>query len=321
MNRPALAAAALAAALATASAAQDWPAGAVRIVVPFGPGSTPDIVARIVGDKLSTRIGRPFIVDNRPGAGGNIGTDAVAKAAPDGRTIGLSIAGPLAVNALLYKSLPYDPARDLAPVTIAAMQPSVLVVAPRLGVSSTAQLIALLKASPGKYNYASMGGGSISHLAMEALASRSGTRIVHVPYSGSVPAVLALLSGEADLAVLPAGAVMPQIMAGKLTALAVATRKRSPLLAGLPTLQEAGIEDVYADAWTGFVVPARTPAAVVARLRAEIARVLADPEVRERLRAQYMEVVASSPEEFRAVMKADVERWRPVIAKDHITLD
>jgi tripartite-type tricarboxylate transporter receptor subunit TctC len=321
MKLSTLAGAALSGLVATASLAQDWPAGPVHLVVPYGPGSTPDIVARIVGEKLSARIGKPLIVDNKPGAGGNIGTDAVAKAAPDGQTIGLSIAGPLAVNALLYKSMPYDPARDLAPVTIAATQPSVLVVTPRLGVSSTAQLIALLKASPGKYNYSSMGGGSISHLAMEALAASSGTRIVHVPYSGSAPAVLALLSGEVDLACLPAAAVMPQIKAGKLTALAVATQRRSPALPDLPTLREAGIEDVFADAWMGFVVPARTPAPVVKRLQDEIGRVLADPQVREKLRAQYMDVVASSPAEFRAVMKADVERWRPVIEKNHITLD
>jgi tripartite-type tricarboxylate transporter receptor subunit TctC len=315
------AAAVLAATVATASYSQDWPTGPVHIVVPYGPGSTPDIVARLVGEKLSALIGKPLVVDNRPGASGNIGTDAVAKALPDGQTIGLSIAGPLAVNALLYKSMPYDPARDLVPVTIAATQPSVLVVTHRLGVASTAELLALLKANPGKYNYSSMGGGSISHLAMEALASRSGTRIVHVPYSGSAPAVLALLSGEVDLACLPAAAVMPQIKAGKLTALAVATQSRSAALPGLPTLREAGIEDVFADAWMGFVVPARTPAPVVKRLQDAIAQVLADPQLREKLRAQYMDVVASTPAEFRAVMQADVERWRPVIEKNHITLD
>ena len=321
MKLRSIAAAAFVAAVATASIAQDWPAGPVHLEVPYGPGSTPDIVARIVGERLSARIGKPLVVDNKPGAGGNIGTDAVAKAAPDGQTIGLSIAGPLAVNTLLYKSMPYDPARDLALITIAATQPSVLVVTPRLGVSTTAELVAALKANPGKYNYSSMGGGSISHLAMEALASRSGAEIVHVPYSGSAPAVLALLSGEVDLACLPAAAVMPQIKAGKLKALAVATEKRSPVLPDLPTLREAGIENVFADAWMGFVVPARTPAAIVKRLRDEIGLVLADREVREKLRAQYMDVVANSPAEFRAVMNADMERWKPVIEKNHIRLD
>ncbi len=316
-----LAGAAIAALVAAASVAQDWPAGPVHIVVPYGPGSTPDIVARIVGEKLSARIGKALIVDNKPGAGGNIGTDAVAKAAPDGQTIGLSIAGPLAVNTLLYKSMPYDPARDLAPITIAATQASVLVVTPRLGVSTTAELVAALKANPGKYNYSSMGGGSISHLAMEALAARSGTEIVHVPYPGSASAVLALLSGEVDLACLPAAAVMPQIKARKLRALAVATEERSPALPDLPTLREAGIENVFADAWMGFVVPARTPAAIVKRLQEEIGQVLADREVREKLGAQYMDVVANSPAQFRAVMNADVARWKPVIEKNHIRLD
>ncbi|MGZ5038640.1 MAG: Bug family tripartite tricarboxylate transporter substrate binding protein [Usitatibacter sp.] len=316
-----LAGALVAAALSTASPAQEWPSGPVHIVVPFGPGSTPDIVARLVADRLSARLGKPVIVDNKPGAGGNIGTDAVAKAAPDGQTIGLSIAGPLAVNTLLYRSMPYDPARDLAPVTIAATQPSILVVAPRLGVSTTAELVALLKANPGKYNYSSMGGGSISHLAMEALSARSGAQIVHVPYSGSAPAVLALLTGEVDLACLPATVAMPQIKAGKLKALAVATEKRSPALPGIPTLREAGIENVFADAWMGFVVPARTPAPVVKRLQEELVRALDDPQVREKLRAQYMDVVAGSPAEFRAVMAADLARWKPVIEKNHIKLD
>ncbi|MGZ5082978.1 MAG: Bug family tripartite tricarboxylate transporter substrate binding protein [Usitatibacter sp.] len=311
----------VAAALSTASPAQEWPSGPVHIVVPFGPGSTPDIVARLVADRLSARLGKPVIVDNKPGAGGNIGTDAVAKAAPDGQTIGLSIAGPLAVNTLLYRSMPYDPARDLAPVTIAATQPSILVVAPRLGVSTTAELVALLKANPGKYNYSSMGGGSISHLAMEALSARSGAQIVHVPYSGSAPAVLALLTGEVDLACLPATVAMPQIKAGKLKALAVATEKRSPALPGIPTLREAGIENVFADAWMGFVVPARTPAPVVKRLQEELVRALDDPQVREKLRAQYMDVVAGPPAEFRAVMAADLARWKPVIEKNHIKLD
>ncbi|HET9471974.1 MAG TPA: tripartite tricarboxylate transporter substrate binding protein, partial [Usitatibacter sp.] len=212
MRFPAFAARLIAALILAAPAfAQDWPAGPVHIVVPFGPGSTPDLVARVVADKLSPRIGKPVIVENKAGAAGNIGTEAVAKAAPDGQTIGLSIAGPLGVNSLLFHHLGYDPRKDLAPVTVAATQPSVLVVAPQLGVGSTDELLALLRKNPGKYNFASMGGGTISHLAMEALAAKSGTQIVHVPYSGSGPAVMALLSGDAQLACLPAAAVIPQV--------------------------------------------------------------------------------------------------------------
>jgi tripartite-type tricarboxylate transporter receptor subunit TctC len=298
-----------------------WPSGTMRIIVPFGPGSTPDFMARLVADKLGPRLGVPVVVENKAGAGGNIGTDAVAKAAPDGRTIGISIAGPLAVNALLYRKLPYDPARDLAPVTIAATQPSVVVASSRLGVQSAVELVALLRANPGKYNYASMGAGTISHLAMEAIAARAGTQLVHVPYSGSGPAVLALLAGDVDVACLPAAAVMPQVRAGRLKPLAVATARRSGALPELPTLAEAGLKDVYADAWMGFVAPAKTPPAVAQRLHDEIVAILQEPDVREKLRAQVMDVVADTPEEFRAVMHDDVERWRPVVEKNRITLD
>ena len=305
---------------AGAAFAQEWPTGTVRVVVPYGPGSTPDIVARVVSERLTNRLGKPFVVDNKPGAGGMLGTDAVAKAAPDGQTIGISIAGPLAVNTLLYRKMPYDPA-DLAPITIAATQASVVVASPSLNVGSAAELVTLLKANPGKYNYSSMGAGSISHLAMEALAARSGTQMVHVPYAGSGPAVAALLAGDTHVAALPAAAVMGHIKAGKLKALAVATEKRSPALPELPTLREAGIENVFADAWMGFVVPARTPDALVGRLFDEIAKVLAEPEVRDKLRAQYMDVVANTPAEFRAAMKADVERWKPVIERNAIKLD
>jgi tripartite-type tricarboxylate transporter receptor subunit TctC len=308
-------------ALGAASAlAQEWPTGPVRVIVPYGPGSTPDTVARVVGERLSVRLGKPFVVENKPGAAGMLGTDLVAKAPPDGQTIGISIAGPLAVNALLYRKMPYDPA-ELAPVTIAATQASVLVAIPAMNVASAADLVALLKANPGKYNYSSMGAGSISHLAMEALAARAGTQMVHVPYAGSGPAVAALLAGDTHVAALPAAAVMGHIKAGKLKALAVATERRSTALPDLPTLREAGIENVFADAWMGFVVPARTPEPIVTRLREEIARALAEPEVRERLRGQYMDVVANTPAEFRAAMKADVDRWRPVIEKNSIKLD
>ena len=313
----------LAAALPSLVQAQaaDWPKGTVHIIVPYGPGSTPDLVARIVADGLAKRTGQAVIVENKAGAAGNLGTDAIAKAAPDGQTFGISIAGPLGVNALLFKKMPYDPAHDLELVSIAVTQPSVLVVPTSLGVNSTDELLALMKKNPGKYNYASMGAGSISHLAMEALAARSGTSIVHIPYAGSGPAVTALLSGNADVAVLPAAAVMPQVKAGKVKALAVATGKRSAALPDLPTLEEAGLKDVKADAWMGFAVPAKTPPAIVARIHDEIVQILNQPEVKEKLKPLYMEVVADSPAEARAWLKSDIERWRPIIEKNNITLD
>jgi len=303
------------------AARAEWPTGPVHIIVPFGPGSTPDFVARVVAEKLSPRIGKPVVVENKTGAAGNIGTGEVAHAKPDGQTIGISIAGPLGVNSMLFRKLAYDPRHDLAPVTIAATQPSVLVVSPKLGVSTTRQLLDLLRKEPGKLNYASMGAGTISHLAMEALAARSGTQIVHVPYSGSGPAVLALLSGDAQVACLPAAAVIPQIKVGKLKALAVATAKRSSILPDLPTLAEAGLKDVYAEAWMGFVVPAKTPRAIVDKLHDDIASILRQPDVRERLAGQSMDVVADTPAQMRATLDADMARWKPIIEKNHITLD
>jgi tripartite-type tricarboxylate transporter receptor subunit TctC len=312
---------ALALSCAAAHAQSAWPSREIRVIVPFGPGSTPDIAARIVAEKLAPRLGRAVLVENKVGASGNVGTEAVARAAPDGQTIGISIAGPLAVNALLYKTMPYDAARELLPVTIAATHPSVLVVSSRIDATNARELIARLEANPGKYNYSSMGPGTISHLAMEALAARAGTRLVHVPYNCSGPAVRALLSGDVDLACLPAAAVMAQVRARKLRPLAVATATRWSAMPDVPTLAEVGLENVHADAWMGFVLPAGTPSSIARRWHDELAAVLDQPDVRERLRAQWMDVVANTPEEFRAVMKADVERWKPVIEKNHITLD
>ena len=194
--------------------ADDWPAKPVHVIVAFAPGSTPDIVARLVSERLAQRLGKPVIVENRPGAAGNIGTDAVAKAAPDGYTLGVTISGPLAANTLLFRKLPYNPQTDIEPLTIAATQPSVLVVSPKVEAADMPALLAALRANQGKFNYASMGTGSISHLAMATVAARSGTDIVHVPYPGSGQAVTSLLAGDTQMAVLPAAAVMPHVRAG-----------------------------------------------------------------------------------------------------------
>ena len=257
MKKFALALIALACAATTASA-QDWPTKQVRIIVPFGAGSTPDVVARMIGDRLHQKYGQPFIVENKPGAGGNIGTDAVAKAAPDGSTIGISIGGPLAINTLLYKKLPYNPAKDIAAVTQLVTQPSALAVSNSLGVNSIAELLALLKKNPGKYNFASIGTGSLSHLAMEAIAQKSGTTIVHIPYPSSPAAITAVIRGDAQMAMMPAISVYSQSKAGKVKMLAVSTGERSPYLPDVPTLKESGI-DVEADAWMGLIAPGGTP--------------------------------------------------------------
>ena len=238
--------------------AQTWPPKTVHILVPFGPGSTPDVVARMIADGLGKKYpGSAFVVENKPGASGNIGTDAIAKAAPDGSTIGVCIGGPLAINTLLFSHLPYDPKKDIAPISQLITQPSVLAVSPALKVNSVGELIALLKANPGKYNFASIGNGSLSHLAMEALAIKAGAKLVHVPYPGSPQAIIAVIRGDAQMACLPAISVMPQAKAGKVKMLAVSTAKRSPYLPDVPTLKESGI-DVEADAWMGLIAPGGT---------------------------------------------------------------
>ncbi|MFN3657912.1 MAG: Bug family tripartite tricarboxylate transporter substrate binding protein [Pseudolabrys sp.] len=303
-------------AAATAAAqttTQAWPLKTVHIVVPFGPGSTPDIVARVVAEGLGRKYpDSTFLVENKPGASGNLGTDAVAKAAPDGATVGISIGGPLAINTLLFSKLPYDPKRDIAAVTQLVTQPSALVVSNELKIDSVAELIALLKANPGKYNFASIGNGSLSHLAMEALAIKAGTKLVHVPYTSSPQAITAVIRNDAQIACLPAISVTPHAQAGKVKILAVSTAKRSPYLPEVPTLKESGV-DVEADAWNGLIAPGGTPKAVVARIAEDVAQIVKAPQARAKLATQIMEPVGSSPEEFRAHIDGEIARWAPVI--------
>ena len=307
--------------LASIANAQEWPQRPVKIVAPFAAASTPDTFARLLADSLRKRLGQPVIVENRPGAGGMVGTDAVAKAAPDGYTIGVSIVGPLVNNKLLYKKMPYDPDRDLVPITIAVTQPSLLVVPADRNISDLRELVASVKARPGKANYASIGVGSLSHLTMELVALRSAAEIVHVPYPGSSQAVTALLAGEVDMACLPALAVIAHVKAGKLKAIGASTARRSTSLPDVPTLREQGLDDVDAGAWIGVVAPAGTPAPIVDRIRREVVAVLKDAEVAAALQRQMMEVVGSTPEEFAAHLEAERRRWTPVIQKAKISLD
>ena len=293
--------------------AQSWPDKNVRIVVPFGPGSTPDTVARVIADQLKARHpGLTVLVENKPGASGNLGTDTVAKAAPDGQTIGVSIGGPLAINTLLFSKLPYDPQKDIAPVTQLITQASVLTATPSLNVKTVADLVTLLKNNPGKYNFSSIGNGSLSHLAMEAIAIKSGTKLVHVPYTSSPQAVTAVIRGDAQLACLPAISVVPQAEAGKVAMLAVSTAKRSTFLPNVPTLKESGI-DVEADAWMGLIAPGSTPKPLVDAISKEVVAIIKLPDVRQKLATQFMEPVGSTPEEFRMLIDNEVARWAPVI--------
>jgi len=300
-------------ALACAPAtAQDWPTKTTRIIVPFGPASTPDMVARLVADQLQQMSGDTFIVENKPGAGGNLGTDAVAKAAPDGATLGVSIGGPLAINTLLFSHLAYDPAKDIAAITQLITQPSALVVNAALGANGAGELIGLLKRNPGKYNYASIGTGSLSHLAMEAIALQSGTRLVHIPYASSPQAMTAIIRGDAQLGCLPAIAVTPHLASGAVKMLAVSTIQRSPFLPDIPTLKESGI-NVEADAWQGMIAPGNIPEALLAAIHARVVRVLEETDVREKLATQLMLPVGNSPRQFRQVIDNEITRWAPII--------
>jgi tripartite-type tricarboxylate transporter receptor subunit TctC len=308
-------------ALGVATFAQDWPTRTVRIVVPFGPGSTPDVVARLVAEGLQQKYpASAFVVENKPGASGNLGTDIVAKATPDGSTLGVSIGGPLAINTLLFSRLPYDPRKDIEPITQLVTQPSVLAVNPALAVNSVAELVALLRKNPGKYNFASIGNGSLSHLAMEAIALKAGAELVHVPYPSSPQAITAVMRNYVQIACLPAIAVTPHAATGAVRILAVSTARRSPYLPDVPTLKESGI-DVEADAWNGLIAPAGTPRPIIERISKDVAEIIRQPTLREKLATQLMEPVGSSPDELRARMDGEIERWAPVIKAANITLN
>jgi tripartite-type tricarboxylate transporter receptor subunit TctC len=300
--------------------AQEWPTKPTKIVVPFGPGSTPDVVARLIGDYLQKKLGQPFLIENKPGASGNIGTDAVAKAEPDGATIGISIGGPLAINTLLFSKLPYNPKTDIAPVTQLVTQPSALAVNSKIRVNSVSELVARLKREPGKFTFGSIGNGSLSHLAMEAIALASGTQMVHVPYPSSPAAMTAIIRGDVQMGCLPAIAVTPHVASGKVKILAVSTAKRSAYLPEIPTLKEAGI-DVEADAWMGMIAPGRTPATVVAKIRAEVVEALGTAAIRDKLAAQLMEPIGNTPTEFRARIEGEIARWAPVIRAANVKVN
>ncbi|KQW23284.1 ABC transporter substrate-binding protein [Afipia sp. Root123D2] len=299
-----------------------WPTTkTVRIVVPFGPGSTPDMVGRILADDLQSRHpGTAFVIENKSGAGGNIGTDAVAKAAPDGATIGISLGGPLAINTLLFSKLPYDPAKDIATVTLLTSLPSVLVVPSSLNVNSAAEFVATVKRDPDKIAFGSIGAGSLSHLTMEAIAQRAGAKLTHIPYASSPQVVMAVIRGDVQAACLPAIAVTPQLAGGQVKILAVSTAQRSRFLPDVPTLKESGI-DVESDAWNALIAPGGTPPAVIAEINKEVRATLTKPEVRTKLETQLIEPTPSSPEELRARVNAEIKLWADVIKAGNLRIN
>lgn len=296
----------------SAAMADDWPSRPVTITVGFGPGSTPDLMARLIAEGLQARLGQPFVVDNRPGAGGNIALDGVAKADPDGYTLGVTIPGPLIVNPMRMDT-GYDPATQIRPVTILGTQPSILAVTPDLGVGTLDELVALLRANPGAYNYASIGVGSISHLSMEMVALASGTEVVHIPYASSPEAITAVINGEAQMAAMAPLAVRAQAEAGQLILLAQSSAERMPVMPDVPTFAEEGLPQIQAEAWMALVATGGTPDAVIDRLYAEVRAILDDPAVQERLTTFGMAPVGMPPAEFETRIAEEAERWRAVV--------
>ncbi len=306
---------------ALSAAAQTWPAKPVHIIVPFPPGSSPDLIARMLTDKLAQALAQPVIVENKPGAGGNLGTGLVAKAAPDGYTLALSIPGPLAVNTVLYRKMEYDPFKELAPVTLVALSPNVLVVDPKLGANSVKEFIEYAKARPGKLNYGSVGNGSASHLTMELLKMRANIDMVHIPYPGSPQVNTAILAGQIQAGFIVPGTAMPLVHSGRLKALAVTSSVRSVVVPELPTVAEAGFPGFESTAWNGIVAPAKTPKPIIERLSRELVRIIRSDDVREKMLRIYFQPVGTAPEALANLMRAERDRWAKVIKQSGARAD
>lgn len=306
---------------ATTAQAQSWPQRPVKIVAPFGAGSSPDVFARLLADRLSPRLGQPVIVENRVGAGGNLGTGYVAKAAPDGYTLVVSTNGPLVNNTVLYAKLAYDPFRDLVPVVLGGWQANVCATRADSGIRTMSELVEAMRRAPGRFNFASIGVGSLSHLGVELLKVRTGTFAVHLPYPSSPAAVTSVVQGDIQFTCVPAVAVVPLAKAGRVNALAVSTAKRIPQLPDVPTMREAGFPDAESAAWMAVMAPAGTPGEVITRLNREINAVLQLPEMRERMAAAAMEPVGGTTEELTAFLATELRRWTPIIRRSGVTLD
>jgi tripartite-type tricarboxylate transporter receptor subunit TctC len=320
MHRRRLLAAALCA-LALPAFAQSWPTRPVKLVVPTGPGSSLDLIARALGDKLAARWGQPVVIDNKPGAGGMLGLDVAAKAT-DGHTLAIGFNGPVAFAPFLYRKMPYDPAKDLVPVIMTTSQANVLAInADKVPAKTVAEFVAWAKAQNGKVNYSSLGNGSSAHLTMELFASEAGFQATHIPYNGSPPAALAVAQGEADATFMVAPALLPHVRNNKVRMLAVSGATRPDNLKDLPTLAESGYPNVQSMAWNGLFAPAGTPDAVVQRINADTNAALQDPAVRQALDAQGLTIVGGSAADFRRVIDADVKRWGPVITRLGVKLD
>ncbi|CAM3204550.1 Bug family tripartite tricarboxylate transporter substrate binding protein [Cupriavidus taiwanensis] len=306
-------AAACAAGASGSAFAQPWPARPIRMVVPFPPGSSPDLIARLLTEKLAAALGQPVVVENRPGAGGNIGTGMVARAAPDGYTLLFTINGPLVTAPTLSRNLNYDPFRQLAPVTLVATSPNVLVVDARLPAHNLREFVALARSRAGELNYGSPGNGSASHLAMEQLKAMAGVDLQHVPYPGFPQVTTAMVGGQVQAAFMVPAIAMPQVNAGKLRVLAVTTTGRTAVLPSVPTVAESGYPGFEAISWQAVLAPAGTPQAVIDRLYRELVAIIGSADVRDKMRAQYFVPAGTAPASLRQTMASEKTRWDKVI--------
>jgi tripartite-type tricarboxylate transporter receptor subunit TctC len=298
-----------------------WPSRPIHIVIPYAAGSSPDVFARIVADKISPRLGQPVVVENKPGGGGNNGTGSVAKAPGDGYTFLVSTNGPLVYNTVINTKLPYDPFTELKPVVLGGAQANICAVRSDSGIASLGDLVKAMKANPGKFNFASTGLGSLSQLGVELLKARTNTYAVHIPSGSSPLAILALLQGDVQFACVPAVAVMPQVKAGKLRPLAVSTAQRSALTPEIPTMKEAGFPDIESMAWMAVMAPASTPNEIVARMNQEINAALAQPDVKEKLASQFMEPVGGSSADLQKFLRHELTTMTPIIKRSGAKAD
>jgi len=301
--------------------AQGFPNKQIRLVAPSAPGDAPDVIARLVAEKLSTALGQPVVVDNKPGAGGVVGSEFVAKAPADGYTLIMGNAGSHGINAAVYAKLPYDIQRDFAPVSQVAVAPNIFIVNPTVPANTIQEFIAYAKKKPGQLNYASGGNGSSSHMSMELLKTMGGIDVAHVPYKGSTPALTDLIGGQASIMVVNLPPALPHVKSGRLRALAVTTKARSPLLPDVPTVAESGLPNFETVAWFGVFAPSATPREIVARLSTEIAKIAKSPEMQERLIALGAEPVGGSPEEFAAIIARDIAKWTTLAKSVGIRVD
>ncbi len=298
-----------------------YPSRPVKIIVPFPPGGAIDALGRLLSQKMSESWGQSVVVENRAGAGGMIGTEAGARAAPDGYTLTMGAVSTHAINASIYKKVPYDGQKDFAPVAPVAIVPNLLVVNPSLGVNTVAELVAMAQAKPGQLSYASAGAGTTLHISCELFKSLTRTEMVHVPYKGSGPAIADVIAGRVPVMCDSVTSAQPHVKAGKLRALGITSTARSSAMPQVPTLAEAGVAGYEMNPWFGLFAPAGTPAAIVGRLNAEVNRILALPDVKERLAAIGADPMQATPEQFAALLRADAEKWAKVVRAAGITAD